>query len=323
MMGLFLSLASCIQTESSDGGRSAPKATGVVLQDSLATDQIRSLLGEPFPPKLFEGRERARREALLASAFQRFDENPDSLDYIIWYGRRLAHLGKYAEAIQVYSEGLSKFPNSYKLLRHRGEAFITARTFDRAMKDLENAAFLARSEDNEKELAVNGGVQKPIRNIRFSIWYHLGLSYYLRGNFDKAISAYKKCLEVSDNDELLVSTTAWLYRTYVRIGNQDEANLLLEAISPSMRVTENRDYLNILLLFKKEMTPERLYELAYRRDDSLDPTVGYGLANWYALNGEVQTASETFDKVLASNSWDSFGYIASEVDRVHLQDAPL
>ncbi|MEM9328936.1 MAG: tetratricopeptide repeat protein, partial [Bacteroidota bacterium] len=295
LLSIGLSLSNCIQTESSEGTNGAPDSVAL-LSDSLATDQIMSLLGEPLPPKAFEGTERMRRERMLARAKEQYEQNPDSLESIIWYGRRLAHLGRYSEAITVYSDGLTRHPDSHKLLRHRGEALITARAFDQAMHDLENAAFFSLMEENEKELAVSGaGANKPIRNIRFSIWYHLGLAYYLRGNFDKAISAYKKSLTESDNDDLRVATLAWLYRTYIRIGNQAEADALLEDVSPNMRLVENRDYLNILLLFKKELSPERLYELASRRDNSLDPTVGYGLANYYALQGEIQTASETFD----------------------------
>ncbi len=321
MLILALLVSRCIQTESSEGNSTESASNAA---DTLSSQPIVSLLGEPFPPKAFEGREQARRERLLASAYSRYQQNPDSLEYIIWYGRRLGHLGRYNEAIEVYSTGLEKHPNSYKLMRHRGEAYITSRAFDKAVKDLENAAFFSRSRSNEKELAVSGiGARVPIRNVQFSIWYHLGLAYYLQGNFDKSISAYKKCLTVCDNDDLLVATTAWLHRTYIRIGNQEEADTLLVAVSPEMNVRENKGYLNILLLFKNVISPERLYELAYRRDDSLDPTVGYGLGNWYALKGEVEIAAETFDKVLSGNSWDSFGYIASEVEQVTLQATPL
>ena len=166
-------------------------------------------------------------------------------------------------------------------------------------------------------------LNKPLKNISFSIWYHLGLSYYLKGNFDQAISAYKKCLEASNNDDLVVATTTWLYRTYIKIGNTEEAEAILEPINGDMRLVENRAYHNILMLFKNKLTPDRIYEIALRRDNSLDPTVGYGLGNWYVLQGMVETATETFDQVLAGNSWDSFGYIASEVERANLASAPL
>lgn len=319
---LLALLSGCIKTESSDG---QPPAD--LEQAQLSPERSRVILsfsGEQLPPKSFEGQERQKRERQLATARELFESHPDSLEAIIWYGRRLGYLGMYYDAIDVYTDGLSKFPNSYKLLRHRGEANITVRQFDKARQDLEQAVFFSREAPNEPEPdGQPNRLNKPLRNIKFNIWYHLGLTYYLQGNFDKAISAYKKCMEVSDNNDLKVATTTWLYRTYFQIGNMEQADLLLESIDPGMRLVESRSYHRILMLFKNELSPERVRELAARRDQSLDPTIGYGLGNWYVLKGDVAVATETFDQVLSSGNWDSFGYIASEVERSNLDVAPL
>ena len=317
-------LVSCIQTETSDNSDLQNVALDSISPLDASLEPIFSLLGEPFPPKSFEGTEKQRRMQKLAAARENYDQYPDSLEFIVWYGRRLGYLGRYREAINIYNSGIQKYPESYHLLRHRGEAFITIRNFDQAISDLEKAAFFAHSVKNEiEEDGQPNRLNKPLKNISFSIWYHLGLSYYLKGNFDQAISAYKKCLEASNNDDLVVATTTWLYRTYIKIGNTEEAEAILEPINGDMRLVENRAYHNILMLFKNKLTPDRIYEIALRRDNSLDPTVGYGLGNWYVLQGMVETATETFDQVLAGNSWDSFGYIASEVERANLASAPL
>lgn len=315
-------LSGCIKTESSDG--QPPVDT---QQGALSTERNRVILsfsGERLPPKAFEGQERQKRENQLNEARELYENHPDSLEAIIWYGRRLGYLGLYYDAIDIYTDGLRVFPNSYKLLRHRGEAHITVRQFDKAKQDLEQAVFFSRDTPNEPEPdGQPNRLNKPLRSTKFNIWYHLGLTYYLQGNFDKAISAYKKCMEVSDNNDLKVATTTWLYRTYFQIGNMEEADRLLESIEPGMRTVESRSYHNILMLFKNELTPQRIRELASRRDESLDPTIGYGLGNWYVLNGDVAVATETFDQVLSSGNWDSFGYIASEVERSNLDVAPL
>ena len=314
----------CIQTESSEGSAPPEQTETDPLPPITQSPVILSFSGERLPPKAFEGKEREKRERQLSEAKALYESSPDSLEAIIWYGRRLGYLGRYYEAIDIYSEGLQKFPGSHKLYRHRGEANITVRMFADAAKDLEQAAFFVRNQPNEIEPDGHPNrLNRPLRNIKFNIWYHLGLTYYLQGNFDKAISAYQKCMEVSDNNDLVVATTTWLYRTYFQIGNMDEANALLQSIKPSMRLVENRSYHNILLLFKEELTPTRIRELAARRDQSLDPTIGYGLGNYYVLKGDVQVATETFDQVLSSGSWDSFGYIASEVERSNIASAPL
>ena len=104
-----------------------------------------SLLGvKLYPPTLPENLQAKRIEELtLAEA--NFNNNPDSLDYIIWYGRRLAYLYQYKYAIQIFTLGLNKFPESYELYRHRGHRYLTIRQFDKAIQDLERAVFYSRN----------------------------------------------------------------------------------------------------------------------------------------------------------------------------------
>lgn len=322
LLTLITVLSGCIKTESSDGQR--PSDSDQVTLSPERNRVILSFSGEQLPPKSFEGQERQKRMQQLEEARTRYENYPDSLEAVVWYGRRLGYMGQYFDAIEVYTQGLVKFTNSYELLRHRGEAYITVRKFDKGRQDLEQAVFFSRNTPNELEPdGQPNRLNKPLRSIKFNIWYHLGLTYYLKGNFDKAISAYRKCMEVSNNNDLKVATTTWLYRTYVQIGNMEEAERLLESIDSEMRLVENRSYHNILMLFKNEIPPERIRELAARRDKSLDPTIGFGLGNWYVLKGEVSMATETFDQVLSSDNWDSFGYIASEVERSNLEVVPL
>ena len=44
-------------------------------------------------------------------------------------------------------------------------------------------------------------------------------------------------------------------------------------------------------------------------------THGYGVGNWYLVNGDKAKAREIFDRdVLKGGSWAAFGYIAAEAD---------
>jgi len=43
-------------------------------------------------------------------------------------------------------------------------------------------------------------------------------------------------------------------------------------------------------------------------------TQGYGVGNWYLVNGETKKAREIFDRVLAGKAWPAFGFIAAEAD---------
>jgi len=277
--------------------------------------KIYNLMGEELPQKQLKEDTQAKFEKNLRAARANFEANPDSLELIIWYGRRLAYLGRYLEAIEVYTAGLEKFPTSYKLRRHRGHRYITTRQLDKAISDFEMAAFYSLNAKNATEPdGLPNRLNKPLGNDKFNIWYHYGLAHYLNGRYDKAISAYKKCMEFSDNGDLLTATSYWLYMTYRKIGNKELADQVLSSINKNMQVIENDAYLDLLLLFKGEKKAEDLYKVAFPEDGDIDPTLGYGIGNWYQQQGKTEKANEVFLKILDSPSWDAFGYIAAEAE---------
>jgi len=310
-----LILSGCLKTESSSG--KVPMDTTSVGSEvsSVSSNAIFSLLGQELPEKSLSRVEQMKRERNLNQARNNFETNPDSLENIIWYGRRLAYLGKYLESIEVYTMGLGRFPESYALLRHRGHRYITIRQFDKAIEDLTRAAFYVRDVDLEIEPdGIPNRLNKPLSNNKFNIWYHLGISYYLQGNFDKAISSFKKCMEASNNNDLIVATTNWFYMTYQKIGNTEAAQELLKTIDPKIRPIENQKYLDLLLLYKGINLPGKLLNNNTNSNNSIDPTVGYGLGSWYLNQGQVETAKDIFEQVLRNPAWDAFGYIATEVE---------
>ena len=258
-----------------------------------------------------------RKDSLLAVAQADYDKNPDQLDPIIWYGRRLAYLSRYDEAIQVYTKGLEQFPQSPELYRHRGHRYISTRRFDQAVADFEQAAQLA--EGRPIEIEPDGLPNKlniPLSTLQFNIYYHWGLAHYLKGEFERAAEIYEKCMTYSTNADLVTATTDWLYMTYRRLDREEEAAALLEAIHPGMDIIENESYLARLLLYKGEKKPEDLLDLDNEASEArLDiVTQGYGVANWHFYNGRTQEAKAILEKLIATNYWSAFGYIAAEAD---------
>ena len=283
--------------------------------DVPADGVITSFLGSELLPKELSANVREKHEANLAAAKADFDATPDSLDVIIWYGRRLAYLGRYLEAIKVFSDGLAKYPLSYRLRRHRGHRYITTRQLEKAIADFELAAFNSTNAANHIEPdGLPNRLNRPLSNDLFNIYYHFGLAHYLSGRFDKAVSAYTKCLEFSDNDDLIAATTYWLYMSARRIGNSALAEDVLKGISARMKLVENEAYLNLLLLFKEKKTEEALMKLATNDDGMLNPTFSYGIGSWHLLNGRIDQARTIFWRTLESPEWDAFGYIATEAE---------
>ena len=273
-----------------------------------------SLSGEPLYPMALDEEQRVRLESNLADAKAAFDAAPDEEENIIWYGRRLAYLWRYREAIDVFSAGIERHPESYRLLRHRGHRYITVREFENAIADLERAAELIDgiADEVEQDGAPNAaGI--PRSTSHTNIWYHLGLAYYLTGQFDKAASAYESCLEFSKNDDMLIATLDWQYMTLRRLGRDEDANAVLEAVSEEMDILENHSYHRRLLMYKGLVSPDEL--LAPEGASSLElATQGYGVANWYWVNGDEERAISILEQILDGDYWAAFGYIAAEAD---------
>jgi hypothetical protein len=100
--------------------------------------------------------------------------------------------------------------------------------------------------------------------------------------------------------------------TYRRLGRDEDAARVLEDIREEMDVIENFAYHKRLLMYKGLIEPE---ELLNPDADELDlATQGYGVANFYYVNGDVDKAREILDRVLEGEYWAAFGYIAAEAD---------
>ncbi len=313
-----------METGSTTAVESTPEVTNAVADPNEArVPEAFAIQGNPLYPPTIPARRLRIMETALTSARSNYNANPESLENIIWLGRRTAYLYKYQEAIQIYTNGLQKKPDSYRLLRHRGHRYISIRKFPEAIQDLERAAFLIRGLDSLM-IEPDGQPNRqniPLSNTQFNIWYHLGLAYYLQGNLDKAISAYKKCMEVSVNNDLRVATIDWLYMTYRKTGNDEAAQELIAPITKRMKIIENESYHKRILMYKGEIAPEKLLDLKQTNDPTLDidlVTQGYGVANWYLYNGEVDKARAILQRIVETNSWSAFGYIAAEVDLFNL-----
>ena len=286
---------------------------------AIAAEPIRlqaiSLLGDSLHIPTLDSATRAERETQLAGARAEYESAPGDPDALIWLGRRLAYLGRYREAIAVFTRGVAQFPDDARMLRHRGHRYITVRSLDSALADLLRATQLTANRPDEPEpdgLPNARGV--PTSTLNSNIWYHLGLAHYLRGDFGRAASAYRECLRYSATPDMAVATSHWLYMSLRRQGAEAEASAVLDRITPDMDIVENQAYHALLLMYQGARTPTDLLEEA-RRGDALDnATFGYGIANWFLYSGDAARADSLFAEILAGSEWAAFGYLAAEAD---------
>lgn len=251
----------------------------------------------------------------LAIAAQNAAVDP-SADNIIWYARRKGYTGLYKDAIDALTIGLAKFPNDPRMYRHRGHRYITLRCFDDAIKDFEAAARLIKGKSDEVEPdGLPNAKNLPTGTLQSNIWYHLGLAYYLKGHFEKAVKAYKEVQKVSTNNDMRIAAAHWHYMTLRRLGRKTEALKVIAPFAGMVEIIENDDYLKLVKLYRGERTADDLIkEMGSEAKTLGSASLGYGLGNWLYNNDRRVEAMEIFRKIAAGDQWASFGYIAAEAD---------
>ena len=286
------------------------------------TPEATSLLGKPLFAPVPPAERLAALEKDLAAAKAEFDRNPSSADAAIWVGRRTAYLGRYRDAIAVFTDAIAKHPSDPRLYRHRGHRYISVREFDKAIADLSKAATLVKDRADEVEPDGQPNAKGiPTSTLKTNIYYHLGLAHYLKADFARAAEAYALCMTHSKNPDMQVATAHWQYLTLRRLNRTADAARVLAPITADMPIIENGSYHKLLMMYKGTGDADAL--LASSKAEALDAvTIGYGVANWHLYNGRKDRAREVLSGIVEQNSmtqWAGFGYIASEADLARLR----
>lgn len=293
MLTVLVGLISCKSNPDKEGIDGATSA-----KDSLTYVETNDL-------KLIENYNKAK---------EIYAKNSNDPDAIIWFGRRTAYLGKYEEAITIYSEGIMKHPEDARMYRHRGHRYISLRQFDKAIADLTTAVGLI--EDQKDQVEPDGlpnSKNIPLSTLHGNIWYHLGLAYYLKNDLDNALHAFSNRSVTERYDDNVVSGGYWKYMILRRMGKKAEADAAIQEVNAAMDIIENMSYYKLCLFYKQlineaELTPDG-------SSDSANDVFSYGLGNWYLYHEkDTLSAKKHFQHLLEKGNKFSFAYIAAESD---------
>ncbi|MBG79695.1 MAG: hypothetical protein CMJ39_03160 [Phycisphaerae bacterium] len=275
--------------------------------------QAYSLQGRSLHAPALPDEVQAQRELALKQAKTILAVHPESEDATIWVGRRTAYLGRYREAIEIYTTGLQEHPESHRLRRHRGHRYITLREFPAAIEDLKEADELSRHLTDQIEPDGMPNAQgKPRSTTRGNILYHLGLARYLTGSFDLASLDFQRCLELARNDDMAVAAAYWMFLSATRAGQAELAREALMAAEPEMDLIENQTYQLLLLRFQGNLIEA---ESNSHLDAGVDEaTMAYGIAMHELFQGNEQLARARLEQLVESTNWAAFGHIAAESD---------
>lgn len=309
--GLVLVLFACRAAPDTE----PPPSTGQEARTSeTGKPQAISWLGRTLRTRSLPPEVRADFQAKLDRARADLEARPHDPDAAVWVGRRLAYLGRYDDAIGVYTQAVARHPDFAPLLRHRGHRYISTRNLQAARRDLERAAALIEGAADVIEadgLPNARGI--PTSTLNTNVWYHLGLVHFLRGDWEAALHAYRACLAESTNDDMRVATLHWLYMTLRRMGRDAQARDAVAPIHSGMDIIENTAYFRLGLMYRGDLDPATL-EREAGGDDVQNPALVYGLANHHLVEGRVERAYALMQELVDTARWDAFGTIAAEAD---------
>ena len=249
-----------------------------------------------------------------------YDADNENIENIVWHGRRTAYLGRYNDAIDIYSEGIQLHPNSARLYRHRGHRYISTRQYDNAIRDFEKASVLIEGTENVIEQdGIPNAQNKPISSLHGNIYYHLGLAYYLKNDLENAKRIYEKRITTHQNDDNIVSAGHWYYMTLRRLGDNDGASSVLAEITPEMDIIENMHYHDICLFYKEDLSEQDL--VIESESGSVNEVFLYGLGNWYLYEKQdTNQAKLFFNRLLDQGNKASFAFLAAEADMYRMKN---
>jgi len=208
---------------------------------------------------------------------------------------------QYREAVETCTKALAAAPDNVDLLIERGHRELGLRNFTAAQADLERATSL----DPKK---IDG-------------FYHLGLAHYFQAQFDAAADAFRKALALAPNNDNVIDCTNWLYVSLRRAGKDDEAAQVLGKITPDIKNAGPHYAFYLRLLHFYQGSISELDVMPPKPKDPNDTeaelafdTVTYGVGNWHLCAHDPDRPRELFQRVVAGEAWNAWGFVASEVE---------
>ena len=253
-----------------------------------------TMTGEPLRIPDWSPQVRARLQKDLEIAWAVRMVAPEREDSYIWLGRRLGYLTRWSEAIEVFTQGLEKFPNSYKLLRFRGRHLARSRKIEAALADYRRAAELVEHvQDSFEPDGIINARHQFLGTYRSNIHYYLGQTSWAAGDYEGVLRGMERSARepLTDHADRLVATTYWRYLALRRLGRHGEAADLADAVPEGLDLVENFTYYDAVLYFKGVRSEEELLPEA-------DSIVKFAIATKALIDGNKAYAQLLWEEII-------------------------
>jgi tetratricopeptide (TPR) repeat protein len=271
-----------------------------------------TLIGTPITEPAWRPATRARLEQDLEIARAVMELAPEREDSYIWLGRRLGYLARNGEAVDVFTEGLEKFPDSYKLLRFRGRHLARNRQFERAIADYRRAAGLVEGiQDSYEPDGIVNARHQYLGSYRSNIHYYLGQTSWAVGDYQATLEGMMRAAvePLVQHDDRRVATGFWRYLALRKLGRHEEAQIVVDAIPEGLELVENHDYYLGVRFFKGTLSEEALMPRA-----GLNST--FAVAMVHLIEGRTDRAERMLRELVSGSSQ---GYWPAETELLELR----
>ena len=226
---------------------------------------------------------------------------PDNAALWMEKGLALAEAALYRESEECYAHAISLEPFNGILYRHMAHRMLSQWRFEDARAGFTLASRLIPE--------------------NWDVWYHLGLSHFLLRDYAKAAKAYQRCLELSEDVGEYIAVCDWYYMTLRRLGKDAEALAVLDYVPDEGYDGENLDYFERTRMYKGLLAPEEVLPEDLSKLDAIDViTRGFGVSNYYRMEGNAEKADQIVDAILEAGDtrecYFAFGYLAAMADKL-------
>lgn len=285
-------------------------ALGAAHAEDTVTE---TLIGTPITEPAFSTATRARLEKDLEIARAVMTVAPEREDSWIWLGRRLGYLARWGEAIDVFSAGLEKFPDSFRLLRFRGRHLARNRQFERAIADYRRAlALMEGVADSYEPDGIINARHQYLGSYRSNLHYYLGQTSWAVGDYQETLNGMLRAAgePLVQHDDRRVATAFWQYLALRKLGRHEEARIAVDAIPADLDLVENHDYYDGVRFFNGTLSEQALTDLA-------GLNAMFGVAMVRLFEGDTDTAERMLTGLVTESSQ---GYWPAETELLKLRN---